>query len=209
MLNIQNLEYRWMIYKIKSFKIFIIFIIFILISLLLITTTFDKKNTTKNHLKRDINITKNIPKVRIIEKKTILEPSYEFMKNINNNIDKTVTLKAKIKSNNNQIHIQKQTTDDDINIILKRFSTNKSPELSLFLAKKYYKQENYKQAYKYAFITNELDSKIEDSWIIFIKSMIKLDRKDKAIKTLKKYISHSNSTKAKKLFNDIYLGKFN
>ncbi len=208
MLNIEQLEHRWFIYKFKSLRIYII-IFFIFIT---IPYTFMYQNQTKNiDIKKDINTTKKIQKPKTIEKKLLLKPSYNFMKNIETlKKENIVTQKKHLKKINikNKIHIEKQNTKNDIDIVIKRFQTNKNPTLSLFIAKKYYKQENYKQSYKYAFITNELDNNLEESWIIFIKSMIKLNRKDKAIETLKYYIQHSNSKKARKLLDDIYSKKF-
>lgn len=207
MLNIKQLESRWFIYKLKSFIPYIVFII-ILIIILVVSIFTNTKKSTKN---KEINTTKTIKKSKVIEEKVILKPSYNFMKNMQTIKKENIPAQKKpIKqiTYKNNIHIKKQTTKSDIDILIKRFKTNKNPTLSLFIAKKYYKQKNYKQAYKYAFITNELDNKLEESWIIFIKSMIKLERKDKAIQTLKQYIQYSNSIKAKKLIEDVRLGKF-
>ncbi|WP_345970860.1 hypothetical protein WCX72_03220 [Sulfurimonas sp. HSL1-6] len=85
----------------------------------------------------------------------------------------------------------------DIQDVIARFKKSKNPILSLFVAKRYYNIGNYQQAYNYALITNELDSTIEDSWLIFAKSLYKMDQKEMAIKTLKSYIQESSSVKAK------------
>ncbi|WP_345986184.1 hypothetical protein WCX49_03450 [Sulfurimonas sp. HSL-1656] len=85
----------------------------------------------------------------------------------------------------------------DIQDVIARFKKSKNPVLSLFVAKRYYNIGNYQQAYNYALITNELDSTIEDSWLIFAKSLYKMDQKEMAIKTLKSYIQESSSVKAK------------
>ncbi|UFS63194.1 hypothetical protein LOH54_03480 [Sulfurimonas sp. HSL-3221] len=85
----------------------------------------------------------------------------------------------------------------DIQDVIARFKKSKNPILSLFVAKRYYHTGNYQQAYNYALITNELDSTIEDSWLIFAKSLYKMDQKEMAIKTLKSYIQESSSVKAK------------
>ncbi len=96
-----------------------------------------------------------------------------------------------------QMTIQRDDDMKDIQDVVARFKKNKNPVLSLFIAKRYYNIGNYQQAYNYALITNELDSSIEDSWLIFAKSLYKMNQKEMAIKTLKSYIQESNSVKAK------------
>ncbi len=108
----------------------------------------------------------------------------------------------------NNIKIKRKNTTQDISKVLSRFQKNNNPALSLFIAKKYYELANYRQSYNYALITNQINDKIESSWIIFTKSLVKLHKKDEAIKTLKKYISHTNSNQATILLEDITSGKF-
>ncbi len=102
----------------------------------------------------------------------------------------------------------KKTTEKEIEDIIKRFKKTNNPVLSLFIAKKYYELGNYHKSYNYALITNQIDSTIEDSWIIFAKSLVKLGQKERAVKTLEAYIKTSSSNKAKILLDNIKLGKF-
>lgn len=95
------------------------------------------------------------------------------------------------------MHIQRESDMKDIQDVIARFKKNKNPALSLFVAKRYYNIGNYQQAYNYALITNELDSNIEDSWLIFSKSLYYLNQKEMAIKTLQTYYQDSGSVKAK------------
>ena len=101
-----------------------------------------------------------------------------------------------------------QQEADDLNDIVKRFKTNKNPALSLFLARRYYDLGSYENAYDYALKTNEIDSDIEESWLIFAKSLVKLGKKEQALKTLQSYINHSRSLSAKNLYNEIQKGVF-
>jgi tetratricopeptide (TPR) repeat protein len=105
-----------------------------------------------------------------------------------------------------KINISK--TDQDIQHVIKRFKKNNNPALSLFIAKNYYKIGEYHKAYNYALITNELNNDIEGSWIVFAKSLVKLNEKEMAIKTLKKYVNTSHSSQAKILLDEILSGKF-
>jgi len=104
--------------------------------------------------------------------------------------------------------ITHQNTYNDIAEIIKRFKKNNNPALSLFVAKKYYELGNYRQAYNYALMTNEINKDIEISWIIFTKSLVKLGKKRDAIKTLKEYIQQSHSNSAQILLDEIQSGKF-
>ncbi|RLA73513.1 MAG: hypothetical protein DRG78_22425, partial [Epsilonproteobacteria bacterium] len=83
-----------------------------------------------------------------------------------------------------------------------------NPALSLFIAKKYYELGEYRKSYNYSLKTNNINNDIEASWIIFAKSLVKLDEKKMAVKILKKYISHSDSNRAQLLLNNILSGKF-
>jgi len=106
------------------------------------------------------------------------------------------------------IKIERKKNDDDIQHVIKRFKVDNNPALSLFVAKKYYQLGEYDKAYNYALITNKINNNIEASWIVFAKSLVKLNKKDMAVKTLKKYIDHSHSEQAKLLLNEILSGKF-
>lgn len=101
-----------------------------------------------------------------------------------------------------------QISEDELNSIIKRFEKQKNPALSLFIAKRYYEMENYKEAYNYALETNRLNPDIEDSILIFSRSLVKLGNQEKAIMTLKAYLNKSNSTEASILLDEIEKGKF-
>ena len=115
---------------------------------------------------------------------------------------------AVVEEKEKNINIKRRDTSDDIRHIIKRFKKNNNPALSLFIAKKYYELGEYHKAYNYALITNEIDRDIDASWIVFTKSLVKLNQKDMAIKTLKEYIENSHSSSAKILLDEIISGKF-
>ena len=118
---------------------------------------------------------------------------------------KTVVAQQKIIS---RISIKRKDTAQELQSIIKRFKQSNNPGLSLFIAKKYYTQKNYQQAYNYALITNKLNSKIEESWIVFCKSLVKLGKKQFAIKVLQDYTQDTQSSTANILLSDIKSGKF-
>ena len=105
-----------------------------------------------------------------------------------------------------KLDINRKNDEKDIQDVIKRFKKNKNPALSLFVAKRFYAIGNYQQSYNYALITNELNNDIEDSWLIFAKSLVKLNQKEMAISTLESYIESSRSIKAKLLLDSIRNG---
>ena len=106
-----------------------------------------------------------------------------------------------------QIKINK-ISKSELHNIIKRFKKNNNPRLGVFIAKQYYNMGEYEKSYNYALLTNQIDSTIEESWIIFAKSLVKLGRKKQAIETLNAYIKVSTSSKAQLLLNNIKTGKF-
>lgn len=172
----------------------------------------------------------------IIDDKTVLEPSFGFIKQMQHSshtyydnereeeiVEKKQSIKKaqdtkkvihkhqeiQTKQKESTILINKRDTYEDIKHVIARFKKNNNPTLSLFVAKKYYELGEYNKSYNYALITNEINNNIEASWIVFTKSLVKLNKKKMAIKTLKAYIRHSQSHKAKLLLDEIISGKFN
>ena len=88
----------------------------------------------------------------------------------------------------------------------RRFHQTHDTDDSLFLAKGYYRKGNYKKAEYWALQTNKINGNIEESWLIFAKSKVKLGRKNEAIDILTKYIKKSNSAEAQSLLNKIKEG---
>jgi len=101
-----------------------------------------------------------------------------------------------------------EVSEDELNSVIKRFNKQNNPALSLFIAKTYYDRGNYKEAYNYALVTNNLNPSIEDSVLIFARSLVKLGKKEDAITTLEAYINNTSSINAKILLNEIQKGKF-
>ncbi len=85
----------------------------------------------------------------------------------------------------------------------KRFAKSHDIDDSLFLARSYYKKGNYKKSEHWALETNKVDPNVEESIFIFVKSKIKLGRKNQAISILKSYLKKSNSQEARNLLYSI------
>ncbi len=238
MLNIVELERRWLSYKIRSYLPYIILTLALTILIFILAFIMLKEENSSTPMESE-----KIEELIMIQKKEAVQlplepiksvisqnqhsialvPSLGFMQKIQNaqqpqyhnenrpqvhqktivHTKKEIT-PIKIKT----INIKRQNTKNDIYEIIARFKKNNNPVLSLFVAKKYYEMQDYKQSYNYSLITNSINSNIESSWIIFSKSLVKLGKKNQAIRTLQKYISQSHSNSAKILLDEIKSGKF-
>lgn len=156
-----------------------------------------KKETISTAQELPKEITIDIKQEEKKQEEKIVPKKVEKIEEVAINIDKK-----------NPINIARKDEQEDLSHVIKRFDVNHNPALSLFIAKKYYQLGNYEQAYNYALMTNEINNNIEESWIIFTKSLVKMGKKEKAVETLKKYISHSSSSQAKQLLDEILSGKF-
>ena len=57
-------------------------------------------------------------------------------------------------------------------------------------------------------MTNEINKNIDESWILFSKSLVKLGQHELAMLTLKSYLKSNKSTQAKILLKKIEVGSF-
>lgn len=106
------------------------------------------------------------------------------------------------------LSISSKKSDEDLKDVIRRFKKNKNPALSLFIAKHYYNAGEYQKSYNYALMTNEIDKSIDESWIIFSKSLVKLGQHELAMNTLKSYLKTSKSSAAEVLLRKIESGSF-
>lgn len=106
------------------------------------------------------------------------------------------------------LSISSKKSDEDLKDVIRRFKKNKNPALSLFIAKHYYNNGEYQKSYNYALMTNEIDKSIDESWIIFSKSLVKLGQHELAMNTLKSYLKTSKSSAAEVLLRKIESGSF-
>ncbi|MEN8146370.1 MAG: hypothetical protein ABFR02_01980 [Campylobacterota bacterium] len=103
---------------------------------------------------------------------------------------------------------KKNTSEDELKSVIKRFNKSEKPALGLFIAKKYYDQGKYEEAYKYAKQTYRLNPNIEDGVVLYSQCLAKLGKSDIAVSRLKAYIKKSGSIKARALLNEIQKGNF-
>lgn len=108
----------------------------------------------------------------------------------------------------NTLSINRNESKFDIEELKQRFKETSNANLGLFIARYYYDHGEYNEAYNFSLKTNTINSRIDESWIIFSKSLVKLGKTDQAKKTLQLYISQSNSESARSLLDLIERGSF-
>ena len=173
------------------------------------------KSENVQHTKSELVV--NGPLMRIeVEKLAIDEP--ETIEDTPANILVDIPIldgKQKERSNvsgkvRKKIHLDiiKTTNITAYKDVEKRFKQSHDTDDSLFLARSYYKKGNYKKSEYWALETNKVNSNIEESMLIFVKSKMKLGRKNEARNILTTYMKKSNSQEAKKLLYSIENGKF-
>ena len=124
------------------------------------------------------------PTEKIVDNIPILEDKRE--KEENKNVGKKI-----------QLNIIESSSLDDYLDVEKRFLTSKDVDDSLFLAKAYYNMGKYDKSEYWALQTNKINSTIDESWIIFAQSKVKLGQRNEAISILGNYIKRTDSEQAK------------
>jgi len=150
------------------------------------------------------SIVTKITGLQVMEHKNIKPIIEKNLKPKAQELTSETTIKKEESPPNFTINIKQE--ESDIQEVIKRFHNNKKPALSLFVAKRFYALKRYNHAYNYALITNELNSEIEESWLIAAKSLSKLNQKEKAITLLTQFIDDSKSIRAIMLLEKIKSG---
>ena len=99
------------------------------------------------------------------------------------------------------------TSVNYIETMKEKYAHSHSSRDALLLAKAFYKKSSYKEAEEWALKANKLNSKLDESWLLFAKAKAKLGRKQEAINILAKYYKKSKSSKAKRLIGQIKTGR--
>jgi len=99
------------------------------------------------------------------------------------------------------------TSINYIETMKEKYESSHSSRDALLLAKAFYKKSSYKEAEAWALKANKIDSKLDESWLLFAKSKAKMGKKQEAINILAKYYTKSKSAKAKALIGQIKTGR--
>jgi len=101
------------------------------------------------------------------------------------------------------LDISETTSSSAYKDVEKRFYQSGDIVDALFLAKSYYKRGDYNKAEQWAFEANQIDDTLEESFLIFVKSKLKLGQKNEATSILNQYLKHVNSKDARDLLEKI------
>lgn len=253
-LDIQDLERRWLKYKIKSYAphvlggVLLLFIVIGTASWLFSTPKQTKKTEVSGNAgPQNISLQQNTQPIAE-ENTTVLEPSMGFVQTFQNNPQDTETEPVSApkktstlphasatlpppkvlsmpdttasaapvvppkqilsKGAEQSLSINRNESKLDIEELKQRFRETSNANLGLFIARYYYDRGEYTEAYNYALKTNAINNKIDDSWIVFSKSLVKLGKTEQAKKTLQLYVQQSNSESARGLLDAIEKGTF-
>ena len=88
-------------------------------------------------------------------------------------------------------------------MLKENFNKNKNPETALKIARKCYQDKRYSDTIKWALSANNLDSSIEESWVMFAKAKYMLKQKDDALRALEEYNKNKNKLEINELINKI------
>jgi len=216
MYDIEQLEQRWKRYRRKRLwipTVFALVLLSIFISVPYLFSTAQMKTGQNAHLAQKGHLTKSQeekkPKKSKLHGLATETPSLKVEKKtqvgkiIFNGSDE---VPVKHKRKNLLIQITERSKGALPQDIEKRFSYNKDVNDALFLAKYYYDKRAYKKSEKWALEANKLDSKLEESWLIFAKSKAKRGQRIEALKVLQTYYNESQSEKARMLIDKIRRG---
>jgi len=160
----------------------------------------NKENKSKNveRVKKTVTLNNNTQKAPIdivVNNIPVLEDS-----STDNSVIEKVHKKVHLR-------IVESSDVDAYKDVEKRFYVSRNEDDALFLAKTYYRKKQYKKASYWALQTNKLNATIDDSWIIFAQSKLKLGHKNEAENILLKYIKRTDSEKVKNVLYDIKRSK--
>lgn len=252
MLDIHNLERRWIRYKIRSYfpyaaAAFSLLLLIIIGSIWLWTEESVTSKPSQPASKGYASNPGTIAQQAVTSQQSnamVLEPSMGFVQALSENSQSepvSETTKEAVKpvthtvttppppvaktlvmpessfdtpkvqpaqSSKTMLSVNRNESPLDILELERRFKETSNANLGLFIARYYYDHGEYTEAYNYALKTNAINSRIDESWIIFSKSLVKLGRIDQAKKTLQLYSSQSGSDTAKTLLDAIEKGNF-
>jgi len=245
--DIRNLERRWLKYKIKSYAPYVgaviaVFFVFLSIAYYSVDTQESESTVEKEQLNIPVKESSSTTAPQSDESSAVLEPSMDFVQSFQTSTPSTqiptapapqntkplqqsiplpkvlnVPQSASIKASppavsptsaDKPFSLNRNESKPDIESVERRFKETSNANLGLFIARYHYDHGNYSEAYNFSLKTNSLNSNIDESWIIFIKSLVKLGRVEQAKKTLHLYISESNSESARSLLDSIERGTF-
>ncbi|MDL2346875.1 CDC27 family protein [Campylobacter hyointestinalis] len=106
----------------------------------------------------------------------------------------------------NKIFIESKEMKLSIASLKKKFESTNDIKFAISIAQEYYRQQDYKNAMKWAFTINNMDKDRVEGWIIFAKSKYKTGKKDDAINVLNTINKKQPSKSIDALLTQIKMG---
>lgn len=196
--NIDELEERWTRYNRKRILIYVLLGLSVALAIsVMYAGQYNSPNQSNSKLaNQQVVIDPEPPSTR----KRRVEISYR------EELPPAIAAKVKKKRTINLKVSDKVITKESIEEIENRFHAKKEPKDSMYLAKYYYKNGDYRRAEQWALATNRLDSGLEESWLVFAKSKAKQGNIEDAIRVLKAFSQSVDSPKAEELMSTIGRG---
>lgn len=147
-----------------------------------------------------LKVEEDVPALPVVEDIPVLD-EVKPKKYVKKEYKKPVRKNIKVEKPRKKMHLNiiESSSVSAYKDVEKRFYESHDTDDSLFLAKSYFRKGNYKKAEYWALQTNKVNKNIDDSWLIFAESKVKLGRKNEAIRVLTNYVKMSNSSRAKSL----------
>lgn len=184
MVDIKDLERKWLKYKIKLyFKRAGILVVILTIIYILFPNIFNFNNSKEFKEQNSKEHSKEIRKDNRTSSKIAQESK----------LNSKISISKVDEQNQSEIILRKREANI-ANILKNKFNSNPTKSIALELAKEEFKRENFKEAINWAIKTNEFDDIDSEAWIIFAKSKVKLNRVNEAIEALKLYLGRYKST---------------
>ncbi len=222
MYDIKPLEEQWKKYRARKRRPWYLFLITVLLLSIVGAGVYEKKNfklpsfkfgflskTTIRKSKKNIDIIVNpalltLAGKNVVEKKAIVNEENALVDLPILDVMQHTTIDT-VPKERNKIHLDIIETSavTAYRDVEKRFLISHDVDDALFLAKSYYRKGNYKKSEYWAYETNKINENNVESLFIFIKSKIKLGKKEEGSSILRQYIKKTESESAKTLLSDI------
>ena len=205
------IQFTFLLSLILFLSLYLIFQSFTIVNRIAVDSSADRKifqrEIIANSSLNDLDLSGiNIVKKKEIVKKDVPQIIEKKQKEITVAKINKPLVEKKVENKKPKFIIESDIVPNSVKYIKNRFYATNSTVYSVMLAKKYFDMKQYSKAMKWAFITNELDSTNEYSWILYAKSKAKLNRKDEAINILLSYLKDHDSLKVQSLLNQLKQG---
>jgi predicted Zn-dependent protease len=171
------------------------------------------KEKTKTQLKTSINIPREKIKKKIVKKETEKPVKTEKTEKteksrlkliIDLNISKPKSEKQQPKTPQHNVKENKgeiKTLQNNVSLLQTR--TLPSYATCIALSERYYNEGDYENALNWAKNANLQNNKKPESWIMSAKALVKLGKKQEAVKILKIYYNYHKDERIKKLLGEL------